>query len=122
VYTGTHDNPTTRGWFEALPGWLRQNVWTSLKRPAAACDDAAPALIEVAWKSTAALAIAPLQDVLNLGDQARMNKPGEPEGNWQWRCTPAMLTPAAWEWLRNLTLASKRAPAVAAERSLPQVT
>jgi 4-alpha-glucanotransferase len=117
VYTGTHDTPTTRGWFETLPDWLPQNVWKSLKRPAAACRDAAPALVEVAWGSGAALAMAPLQDVLNLGNDARMNKPGEAEGNWQWRCTPAMLTPATWQWLRKLTLASNRTPAVAAERS-----
>jgi 4-alpha-glucanotransferase len=109
VYTGTHDNPTNRGWFESLPDWLRQSVWKSLKRPAVACENAAPALVEVAWASTAALAIAPLQDVLNLGDDARMNKPGEAEGNWRWRCTPAMLTPAAWQWLGKMTLASKRA-------------
>jgi 4-alpha-glucanotransferase len=81
-------------------------------RPAAGCGQAAQELVEVAWSSPAALAIAPLQDVLNLG---RMNKPGEAAGNWQWRCMPAMLTPAGWR--HNLTLASNRAPA-AAERSL----
>jgi 4-alpha-glucanotransferase len=118
VYPGTHDNPTTRGWYAALPDRLQQNVWKSLKRPAVARGDAAPALVEVAWGSAAGLAIAPLQDVLNLGNDARMNQPGEAEGNWRWRCTPAMLTPAAMQWLRNLTLASNRTPGVAAERSL----
>ena len=92
VYTGTHDNPTTRAWFEALPDQQRQNMWNYLKRPAGASGDAAPALIELAWGSAAALAIAPLQDLLNLGSDARMNQPGQAEGNWQWRCTPAMLT------------------------------
>ncbi len=118
VYTGTHDNPTTRGWFETLPDWLRQNVWKSLNRPDSACGDAAPALVEVAWGSAAALSIAPLQDVLNLDNGARMNQPGEAAGNWRWRCTPTMLNPAALQWLRDLTLASKRAPAAAAEQSL----
>jgi 4-alpha-glucanotransferase len=113
VYTGTHDNPTTRGWFEALPASLQQDVWKSLKRPAVGRGDVAPALVEVAWGSAAALAIAPLQDVLNLGNEARMNRPGEAEGNWRWRCTPAMLTPAALHWLRDLTLASYRVPGVA---------
>jgi 4-alpha-glucanotransferase len=118
VYTGTHDNPTTRGWFETLPDWLRQNVWKSLKRPAVS-DGAAPALVEVAWDSRAALAIAPLQDVLNLGNDARMNEPGQAEGNWRWRCTPTMLNADSWQWLRQLTFASNRAPDLAVE--LPRI-
>ena len=113
VYTGTHDNPTTRAWFEALPDQQRQNMWKYLKRPAGVSGEAAPALIELAWGSVAGLAIGPLQDLLNLGSDARMNHPGQAEGNWQWRCTAAMLTPAVWQWLRDLTLASKRALAVA---------
>jgi 4-alpha-glucanotransferase len=54
-----------------------------------------------------------LQDLLNLGSDARMNQPGHAEGNWQWRCTAEMLTPTVWQWLRDLTLASNRALAVA---------
>lgn len=108
-----HDNATTRGWFEALPASFQQDVWKSLKRPAIGRGDVAPALVEVAWGSAAALAIAPLQDVLNLGNEARMNRPGDAEGNWRWRCTPAMLTPAALDWLRNLTFVSNRVPGVA---------
>ena len=53
VYTGTHDNPTARGWFEALPERQRQNVWEYLRRPALDIGDAAPALIELAWDSAA---------------------------------------------------------------------
>ena len=112
VYTGTHDNPTSRGWFESLPDWLRENVRKSLNRPAATCEDAASTLVEVAWGSAAALAIAPLQDVLNLGNEARMNRPGEAEGSWRWRCTAPMLTSVAWQWLRSLTLNSNRASEV----------
>jgi len=108
VYTGTHDNPTTRAWFEALPDRQRQNVWNYLQRPAGVSGDAAPALIELAWSSAAALAIAPLQDLLNLGSDASMNQPGRAEGNWRWRCTTAMLAPAVWQRLRDLTQASKR--------------
>ena len=113
VYTGTHDNPTTRAWFEALPDQLRQNMWNYLKRHTGVSGDVAPALIELAWGSAAGLAIAPLQDLLNLGGDARMNQPGQAEGNWQWRCTAVTLTPAVWRWLRDLTLASDRALAVA---------
>ena len=67
VYTGTHDNNTTRGWFEELPDSQRQNLWRYLKRPAGDGVMAAPALMGLAWSSAAALAIAPLQDLLNLG-------------------------------------------------------
>jgi len=119
VYTGTHDNPTTRGWFEALPDQQRQSMWNCLKRPAGVSRDAAPALIELAWDSVAGLAIAPLQDLLNLGSDARMNQPGRAEGNWRWRCTEAMLDPAVWQWLRDLTRASNRAPAVALHPGRP---
>jgi 4-alpha-glucanotransferase len=108
VYTGTHDNPTTRGWFDALPEQQRRNVWDYLRRSTGVIGEAAPALIEVAWTSTAALAIAPLQDVLNLGEEARMNQPGRTEGNWRWRCTEAMLDPAVWQWLHKVTLAANR--------------
>jgi 4-alpha-glucanotransferase len=108
VYTGTHDNPTTRAWFESLPDWQQQNVWNYLKRPSGVSEESAPALIELAWNSAAALAIMPLQDLLNFGSDARMNQPGRAEGNWQWRCIAPMLTPAVWQWLRELTIASNR--------------
>ena len=83
----------------------RQNMWNCLKRHTGVSGDVAPALIQLAWGSAAGLAIAPLQDPLNLGSDARMNQPGQAEGNWQWRCTEAMLTPAVWQWLCDLTLA-----------------
>src|SRR5262249_16604270 len=79
VYTGTHDNPTTRGWYEDLPDAERRTLWRYLKRAPATDEDAAPALLGLAWSSVAALAIAPLQDVLNLGKEARMNQPGSAE-------------------------------------------
>jgi 4-alpha-glucanotransferase len=81
-------------WFEALPEWQRRNVWDYLRRAGCHSGEAAPALIALAWHSPAALAIAPLQDLLNLGDEARMNQPGRTEGNWRWPCSEAMLTPA----------------------------
>jgi 4-alpha-glucanotransferase len=109
VYTGTHDNPPTRGWFEALPDGQKQNLWNYLQRPAGESPDAALALIDLAWSSVAALAIAPLQDVLNLGSEARMNLPGRAEGNWRWRCPEEMLTPAAFRWLHDVTRTANRA-------------
>jgi hypothetical protein len=73
---GTHDNPTTRGWYEDLPDSERQNLGRYLERAGGTSADAAPALLQLGWSSPAALAIAPLQDVLNLGKEARMNRPG----------------------------------------------
>ena len=107
VYTGTHDNPTTREWYEELPDTQRQTLWRYLKREGRGSEPAL-ALIELAWSSRAALAIVPLQDVLNLGAEARMNTPGRAEGNWRWRCTEDMLSASEIEWLRELTKASNR--------------
>ena len=110
VYTGTHDNATTREWYEELPDYQRQNLWSYLKRAPQGADAVASALIELAWSSPAALAIAPLQDLLNLGSEARMNVPGHADGNWRWRCTQEMLSPEAFQWLQELTATSKRSP------------
>jgi len=109
AYTGTHDNPTTRGWYEDLPERERTNVWRYLQRAPGRSDEVAPALLGLAWSSTAALAIAPLQDVLNLGKEARMNQPGSARGNWQWRVTDAQLSGSALEALHDLTRATARA-------------
>jgi 4-alpha-glucanotransferase len=113
VYTGTHDNAPTREWYDELPDYQRQNFWNYLKRAPGGSSDAAPALMDLAWSSKAALAIAPLQDLLNLGAESRMNVPGQPSGNWRWRVREKMLSPAAFEWLRNLTETSKRSSAPA---------
>ena len=111
VYTGTHDNNTTRGWFEELPEFERQNLWRCVGRPASDGAMAASALMTLAWSSPAALAMAPLQDLLNLGSDARMNVPGQPAGNWHWRCTEDMMSSAAFQWLRDLTESSRRSGA-----------
>jgi 4-alpha-glucanotransferase len=64
--------------------------------------------MRLAWESVAALAIAPLQDLLNLGHEGRMNVPGRADGNWRWRCTEEMLSTRAFDWLRELTIMSSR--------------
>ena len=109
MYTGTHDNPPTREWYEEMPASQRNFLWRHLNRPEGRSIDAAPALIELAWSSAAALAIVPLQDVLSLGAEARMNVPGRTDGNWRWRCSEDMLTPTAFQWLYDLTKTSNRA-------------
>jgi 4-alpha-glucanotransferase len=108
VYTGTHDNAPTREWYEELPDDQRKNLWSYLKRAPAESAEVAPALMGLGWSSVAALAIAPLQDLLNLGKGNRMNVPGRPGGNWSWRSTEDMLSPAAFQWLRDLTETSNR--------------
>jgi 4-alpha-glucanotransferase len=103
VYTGTHDNPTSREWYEALAAVERETLWRYLKSPQPQSAAVAWKLLCVAWSSAAALAIAPLQDVLNLGAEARMNVPGRAAGNWTWRCTQEMLSGHEFESLCELT-------------------
>jgi len=108
VYTGTHDNPPTREWYEQLTDPQKQTLWSHLKRQLVNGAEAPPALIEMAWSSVAALTIAPLQDVLNLGAGTRMNVPGRANGNWRWRVTEKTLSTSAFPWLRDLSERSKR--------------
>jgi len=108
AYTGTHDNAPTREWYEELPDYQRQNFWSYLKRAPGSTPEAAQALLHLAWSSGAALAIAPLQDLLNLGSEARMNVPGRASGNWRWRVREDMLSLSAFEWLQELTVSSRR--------------
>jgi 4-alpha-glucanotransferase len=108
VYTGTHDNPTTREWFEELTDQERRRIWAYLRQPGREPRDAAPELIRLAWSSPAALAIAPLQDLLNLGREGRMNVPGRAEGNWRWRVSARQLGDEIFQWLEDVTESSNR--------------
>jgi 4-alpha-glucanotransferase len=92
VYTGTHDNETTRGWWEGLDDELRQHVSSYLKH----IEQEGPAwgLIRAALASVASVAIIPAQDLLNLDNGARMNCPGVAEGNWRWRLRAGELSGA----------------------------
>tara|TARA_R110002095_G_scaffold142965_1_gene123794 strand:- start:5379 stop:6965 length:1587 start_codon:yes stop_codon:yes gene_type:complete len=110
VYTGTHDNNTTRGWYEALTDDQRQLICHYLKHPQIESSEIAATLLTLAWSSKAALAVIPLQDLLNLGEDARMNVPGFAEGNWRWRCTTDMMSLSAFQWLRELTTITHRLP------------
>src|SRR5205814_7676902 len=108
VYTGTHDNATSRKWYEELPDWQRNNLWDYLKRAPGASDQVAAELVQLAWSSAAALAIAPLQDLLNLGSEARMNVPGCADGNGAGRCPADRLCSPAFEWLLDLPVGTGR--------------
>jgi len=117
VYTGTHDNATSREWFERCSDRERRNFWEYLRLPQGEIREVAPHLIRLAWRSPAALAIAPFQDVLNLGSGGRMNVPGAARGNWRWRGTRNMLSSHNFEWLRDLTRTSGRAESAPIEAS-----
>ena len=107
VYTGTHDNNTTKGWFRQeadegvrtrLAHYLGKNVTEG---------DVVEQLARMAYASVARIVILPLQDVLNLGEEARMNTPASGSGNWGWRLQPGQLSHHAeeqlrhWAWLYN---------------------
>ena len=90
VYTGTHDNDTTSGWYSSLDEHTRAHVHAYLGQP----NEQMPwALIRAAFASTSIMAIIPMQDVLELGSEHRMNTPGVAEGNWRWQF--------GWEMLRD---------------------
>lgn len=95
AYTSTHDTATAVGWFESLGRRQRAATGLDLNEPAWG-------LIELAYKSRARLAIAPAQDVLGLGNEARMNRPGVTEGNWSWQLERGALTSALARRLRGL--------------------
>ncbi len=100
VYTGTHDNDTTRGWFEKLTAVERVDF--ERYAPEAASDPVR-ALIRLAWSSVADVAVVPFQDVLDLGSEARLNAPGTTSGNWRWRMSESALADVGWvQWLREL--------------------
>jgi 4-alpha-glucanotransferase len=116
-YTGTHDNDTTVGWFasEAGAGTTREQVSINRERQNAlrylGTDGHAIHwdMIRLALASVANTAIFPMQDLLGLGSQARMNLPGTSSGNWTWRFRWEMLTPEIEQRLKELTEVYERA-------------
>jgi 4-alpha-glucanotransferase len=110
VYTGTHDNNTTVGWFQELSPQEQARVTTYL---GCLCPDGIHwSLIRLAMSSIANLAIFPLQDILGLGSEARMNVPSQADGNWSWRYQADALTDELKERLKTLTTLYGRAPRV----------
>jgi 4-alpha-glucanotransferase len=108
VYTGTHDNDTATGWFATAPPKVRAHA---LGYMASDGDNPTRDLIRLASASVAETAIAPLQDLLGLGSEARMNRPGQSGGNWRWRYVPDMLTEELARRARTLGVLYGRAAA-----------
>ena len=108
VYTGTHDNDTTVGWYSDLGERERHHLHVYTGSDG---SDVHWQLIRVAMTSVSDLAIYPLQDPLGLGSSARMNYPGRAQNNWTWRYTPDALQPELAETLANLAQATGRHPA-----------
>ncbi len=99
AYTGTHDNDTTQGWLAQLSDEDKARIDDYLGNPNMPL---ANALIHAAFGSVAKLAVVPMQDVLGLGSDHRMNTPGTTEGNWTWRFQWDQVTTEQTEWLRRM--------------------
>lgn len=99
VYTGTHDNDTTAGWYDTLPEDKRHFVREYLR---VSDEEVCRAMVREAFASVALYTILPVQDILGLGSEARMNMPGKPDDNWEFRLTPDALTQDHAGYLRFL--------------------
>ncbi len=115
-YSGTHDNDTTAGWFRGSPDDIRSAADIEADQAAALrVTGGTPEtmhhdLIRAAFSTAACIAIAPLQDFLGLGSEARINTPGTSGGNWRWRVIDEQLTPEICDNIASLVTASERGP------------
>ncbi len=107
VYTGTHDNNTTLGWWKTATDYERRSAEAYLGRPE---DGINWAFIRAAQGSPASFAVYPLQDVLGLGSEARMNTHSKKDGNYHWRFQPGSLKPEIAEKLAQLSEVADRLP------------
>jgi 4-alpha-glucanotransferase len=105
AYTGTHDNDTTRGWWATASKTEKAALAAYVETDG---EHVVWPLIRAAATSVADVCLYPVQDILELGGEARMNVPSRPEGNWSWRCPENVLTPALAEKLAALAAATDR--------------
>ncbi len=101
AYTGTHDNSTTEGWFDSAPSSETEKARDYLRIKEG--ESTSKAMICSLWESVASLAIAPMQDFLELGADARMNTPSTLGSNWQWRLRPELDLSGLSIWLKHIT-------------------
>ena len=101
AYTGTHDNDTSRGWYDSAPN-KTQDV---CRRYLGCNDEEIPwSMIKAIWSSVAEMVITPMQDLLELGSEARMNFPSRAEGNWQWRVKSDQLSQQLAARMREMNI------------------
>jgi 4-alpha-glucanotransferase len=114
AYTGTHDNETFTGWFRGLPSDRGRDGLTTRERTIRYIDGDSRSIHEAAtralYASAANVAIVPAQDVLGLGNEARMNIPATASGNWEWRMRPGALRDRHARWLHDLADTYERIP------------
>jgi 4-alpha-glucanotransferase len=116
-YTGTHDNDTTVGWFKGSPDDIRSadeiaaTQRAALKLTGGTAETIHLDLIRAAFSSNARLAIAPMQDFLGLGSEARLNTPGTSSANWRWRIRADQITDQLCSRVADLVTSSGRGPA-----------
>jgi 4-alpha-glucanotransferase len=111
AYTGTHDNDTTLGWFKSSPEAERDFCLTYLGLDhTVQSGEFVQRVIRTVWASVAMFTLAPLQDLLALGTQARMNFPGKASGNWAWRMPEEALSNGLKKWLRTVNYVYGRSP------------
>lgn len=111
IYPGTHDNDTTLGWYAEAPERARDHVRRYLR---VSGQEIGWDFIRAAYASPCRLAVVPMQDLLSLGSEARLNTPGQAAGNWQWRCSRTQLRTlqgATTSYLRELAGLTGREPA-----------
>ena len=103
AYTGTHDTNTVRGWFEHEVSDDQKNIIFRYIGGSIGADQINRILIRFAMISPAGTVIIPMQDILGLGDEARMNRPGTAEGNWEWRLLPEQATEQVMQEFSEIT-------------------
>ncbi len=108
IYTSTHDSNTIKGWFEKEATHQQKKNLFSYLQHTASPSQLHWQLIDLAMNSVAKLVIVPMQDILGLGSQARMNLPGTATGNWKWRLKPNQINPSITNKLAKLTHANHR--------------
>jgi 4-alpha-glucanotransferase len=115
IYPGTHDNDTTLGWYATAPENVKDHARRYLRVSGA---EIGWDFIRAAYHSVSRLAVIPIQDILTLGSEARLNSPGRAQGNWQWRCREDQLSrlfqPSA-QYLKELGNLTGRLPTMEKE-------
>jgi len=103
AYTGTHDNNTVRGWFEHEVSGEQRDLLFRYIGGSFGAEHVHRILIRLAMLSPAETVIVPMQDILGLGEEARMNRPGTAEGNWEWRLRREQMREQAMQEFSEVT-------------------